>query len=106
VAVPDNLLTEPPVSAADGLGQGEFVARDGDKVHVIAHQAVSQQFQAEPLGLFRKDVEVGPSVVIDEEDVLLVVAALDDVMRDSRNDDASNSRHDGKLPASDEDVKK
>ena len=46
-----------------------------------------------------EQAEVEPAVVIDEEDILAVVAPLHDVMRTARNDDACYSRHGGNAPA-------
>ena len=46
-----------------------------------------------------EQAEVEPAVVIDEEDILAVVAPLHDVMRTARYDDACYSRHVGNAPA-------
>ena len=69
------------VGSAYGFGECGGVARDRDDVDVIDHQAISQHVQAEPLRLLFEPVEIYLAVIVNEENVLLVIAALSDVVR-------------------------
>ena len=69
------------MSSADGLGECGVVARDRDDVDVILHQAIGQHVQAEPLGLLFEPVEIYMAVIVNEENVLLIIAALSDMVR-------------------------
>ena len=55
-------------------------------MHVIGHEAVGLDVQAEHRRLVAKDDKVGAEVVLDEEDGLSLVAGLGDMMRRIRND--------------------
>jgi hypothetical protein len=51
------------------------------------------------LAFLGQDAKVQPAVVVDEEDVLPVVAPLRHVVSAARNDDSGDSRHDNTLHA-------
>ena len=72
--------------------------RHRDEVDVIRHEAVRQHAQVEALTLLMENIEVGAVVGGGEEYILAVVAALDDVMRQTGDDDAGDSRHGGSVP--------
>ena len=91
-------LGVPEVGPAEALGQRLLAGRDGDQVDVVAHQAVGEDVQAVDSAFLDEQAEVELAVVIDEEDILAVVAPLHDVMRTARYDDACDSRHGGMLP--------
>ena len=69
------------MSSADGFGECGAIARDRDDVDVIVHQAIGQHVQAEPLRLLFEPVEINLAVIVDEENVLPIVAALSNVVR-------------------------
>jgi len=73
---PVDVLRVAQVRSPDGLGQGLVPVRDGHQVQVVGHQAVGDQLQAEPPGVLAQPPQIDPPIVIDEEDVLAVVAAL------------------------------
>ena len=85
------------VSPADGPGQRLFARGHPDQVHVVGHQAIAEQPHAPPCGLLPEDPQINAAVVIDEEDVLAVVAALGDVVRHPRNNDSGGPWHDPTL---------
>jgi hypothetical protein len=66
---------------------------------LVAHQAVGEDFQAVVAAFLDEQAEVELAVVIDEKDILAVVAPLRDVMRTARYDDACDSRHVANAPA-------
>ena len=85
------------IGAADGLGQRIRPGGHGHQVHVAGQEAVAQYLQAEALGLGLEQGEVKLAVGVGEEDLLAVVAALGDVVRDAGNDDAGDTRHGWRL---------
>jgi hypothetical protein len=85
------------VGAPDGLGEGLLPGGSEDKVHMIAHQAIADHFDAVAQGLAPQEVEVDVAVVVHEEDVLAVVPALGDVVGPPGEDDASNAWHGGRV---------
>lgn len=88
-----DVLRVAPVRAADGAGQTGFVGRHGQQVDVVGHEAVAEDGDAGRGAVVAEEVEVDAAVVVGEEDVLVVVAALGDVVRAVRNDDTSVARH-------------
>lgn len=95
---PVDVLAIEPVSAADDSGQRMGLAGNDHEVDVIGHQAVGQDSQPMPRRLLGQQIEIGPSVVIDEEDILAIVAALDDVVGQAGKDDARDARHGRRVP--------
>ena len=67
-------------STAERIG---FARRD-DQMHVIGHQAIARHRQTEPLSLFAQRLEVEAAIIIGEEVIVAIVAALRDMMRDKR----------------------
>ena len=60
------------------------VARNRDQMRVVGHQAIADDCHAGGFAPLAEQVEIHPAVVIDEEDILPIVAALRDVMRAMR----------------------
>ena len=81
------------VDAADGAGEGGFGPGHGDEVDVVGHEAVAEDAQSEARGLAVEQAEPFAAVVVGEEDVLPVVAALGDVVRDAGDDGSCASGH-------------
>ena len=54
--------------------------------------------EAEALAVLAEEFELRTAVVINEENILTVVAALNNVLRLTRNDDSGRARHTDKLP--------
>jgi hypothetical protein len=63
-------------------------------MHVIGHQAVAQHPKPALGGLMLQHLQVGNAVRVGQKDILPVVAALRDMMSQTRNDDARDSGHD------------
>ena len=83
------------VGTADGLGKGVVVVRRGYEVDMVGHEAVAEHVEGEAGGLLGEGFEVEAAVGVGEEDVLAVVAALDDVVRRAGRDDAGGAGHGG-----------
>ena len=81
------------MGASQRFGQGVGVGWTCDQVNVIGHQAPAENLQAVFVGVFFEQGKIDPAVVIDEEDVLPVIAPLCDVVRDIRDRDSCSSRH-------------
>jgi len=77
----------------DTLRQAVLVLGNSDQVHVIRHQAPSEIRDTESLSLLREMLQILQAVLISEEDVHPPNAPLRDVMREIRDDDASDSSH-------------
>lgn len=69
------------VGSADGPGQSVGSLRRDYQMHVIGHKAVAVDGHVEPVALLAKRVEIEAAIIVDEEDGLLVVAAMGDVVR-------------------------
>jgi hypothetical protein len=52
-------------------------------MNVVAHEAIAEQPHAMTASVEAKTVEVEPPVFVEQEDLLAVVAAFGDVMRDA-----------------------
>jgi hypothetical protein len=65
---------------------------------VVAHQAVAEGCHAGRFTALLEEGEVGPAIVVNEEDILAVVAALRNVMGVVRHNYSSDSRHARMLP--------
>ena len=62
---------------------------------MVGHQAIAKYAEAEVLG---EEFEVRSAVVINEADLLPVLAALNNVVRPTRNDDSGHATHADNLP--------
>lgn len=82
------------VGAAEEDGEGVLVFGDGDEVDVIGHEAEGEEADAGVWEVGGEEVEVDAAVGLGEEDVLVVGAALGDVVGAAWEDDASISWHD------------
>src|SRR4051794_7568137 len=88
-----HVLRVEPVRASERLGQAVFRRRNKQVMNVIGHQAIRKNRDAMPKALAGEDSEIGSAVVIDEENILPIVASLGDVMNQAGDDDASDARH-------------
>jgi uncharacterized protein with ACT and thioredoxin-like domain len=86
------------VGSVDCLGERFLVMGNGYQVDVVGHEAVAEQVDSTASCLALEQVEVDGPVIVDEEDLLTVIAALGDVVRETRDDDASGSWHGGSVP--------
>ena len=85
------------VGAAEEDGEGVFAVGDGDEVDVVGHEAVGEEADAGVGEVGGEEVEVDTAVGLGEEDVLVVGAALGDVVGATWEDDASISWHDKEI---------
>jgi hypothetical protein len=92
-----DVLRVAEVRSADGLGESLLAPRRGDQVNVVRHETVAVKPQAKPVRLFGQQFEIDVIVVLDEEDILAIIAPLRDVMRAIRYDNACKSGHAIKL---------
>ena len=95
---PIDILAVSEVRWADGLRQRILRSGRPHEMDVIGHKAIAKQAEAEALAVFAEEFEVRTAVVIHEENILTIVAALNNVVRLSRNDDSGHARHDDNLP--------
>ena len=70
----------PVVRCADGLGEGIVVAGDCDYMDMVCHEATGEELEAVFVGLVFEMVEIDAAIVVDEKDVLAIVASLGYVM--------------------------
>ena len=70
-----------------------LVRRNGEKVHVIAHQAVGPNRQPVPRAIEGKVLQVSPTVSGGKEDPRAAVAAVGNVVREARHDNTCDARH-------------
>ena len=73
-------------------------SRRADEVDMVGHQAVAIEREREPLASFPKKLQKQASVVIDEENVLMVVTPLRNMVRATRNDNTRHPRHGHSIP--------
>ncbi len=62
-------------------------------MNVIGHEAIAEDFYAVAAALVGEKFEILPAIVIDEENVLAIVAALGEVVGKIGDDNASDARH-------------
>ena len=67
--------------------------RSHDEMNMVAHETVAVDLEAELPRGFPQHAEIGPPIIVDEEDVLAVVPSLCYVMRTIGNDDSWRTRH-------------
>ena len=58
--------------------------RNRDQVNVVGHQTPSEDADITAVGMFAKYLKIADTVLVGEEDVLPIVAALRNVMRGAR----------------------
>ncbi len=83
----------PPMGLADRPAQAVGRFRHHDQMHVVGHQAVRPHGHAAGIAPLGHQVDVGVVIVLRKERPLPAVAALRQVMRQTRGDDTSDSRH-------------
>ena len=84
------------VRSADRLGKRLIIAGYSYDMNMIAHQAVSQHMQTEALRLTFEQFQVNLAIIISKENVLLIIAALDDMVRRLWYNYSSDPWHDRK----------
>ena len=67
-------------------------------MEVVFHEAAAEDAHAMPLALARRDLEIRAAIVIDEENVLTVVASLRRMAWRIGNDEARRAGHARFLP--------
>jgi hypothetical protein len=82
-----------PMRARKRPSETGGVAGREDEMHVVGHQAIGPHRNVEFPARLRQPVPVQFIVRIFEENALAPVAALGDVMRRTRDDDASDAGH-------------
>ena len=70
----------------------------GDDVHVIRHQVIARRRKAGSLGVIAQQLEIDAPIIVGEKHVLPVVPTLGHVVRLTRDNDSSNTRHAETLP--------
>jgi hypothetical protein len=78
-------------------GQRLFLLRNRDKMHVIVHQAVRPNTHSVPLRVLTQQGQVMPASTVVIEHTRSPIAALREVLRDSRNNDSCDSSHETKV---------
>jgi hypothetical protein len=88
-----DILAISKVRTANRLRQRILRARRAHQVDVVGHEAIAQYAKAEPRAVVTEEFEVSTTVVVNEENILAVVAALNHMVRPTRYDDSSYARH-------------
>ncbi len=68
---------------------------------MVGHQVIALCVEAEALAVLAEEFEVRTAVLINEENILVRlwrIAALNNVVRPTRNDDSGHARHADNLP--------
>ncbi len=81
------------VRSADRLRRRILHRRRPHQLDVVGHQAIAKYVDAEALAALAEEFEVRTAVVITEENILTVVAALNNVVRLTRNDHSGHARY-------------
>ena len=81
------------VTLAEGAGKRIGLLGDRDQMNVIGHQAIAEQRDAMTMRAFVEGLEIETPVVVEQEDVLAVVAPLRDVMRRARRRHPGHTSH-------------
>ena len=90
---PVDVLSMVEMGAADGFGQRLVGEGDGRRVDVVGHQAIAGGFEGVLVCMLHQEPQVGTNVIVDEEDVLLVIAALGNMVGQAWGDDTRSSGH-------------
>ena len=77
----------------ESLRQGFGGARNHDPMHVIRHEAVTQQRKTVKLGVFPDQIEVGNAVAVVGQNYLPGVTPLRNMMGNINHNDASEAGH-------------
>ncbi len=83
----------------ESFGEVHRLARNGDEVHVVRHETVSQQGEfmlAQPLP---KQIEIDRALGVGGQDILAPVSALRYMMRHVGDNDSCYARHGAPLRA-------
>lgn len=83
------LPVRPPDRALEAIGG----RRNEHQLHLVAHEAPRDHSDAVFRDLLREEVQVQLAILIGEEDVLAVIAALGHEVGEAGNDDAGGSSH-------------
>ena len=79
-----------------GLFQGKrqrfALVRDDDQMHMVRHQAVTQERELIKLGVLAQQIQIDDTLVIVGENELAGVSSLGDVVRDVNYGDTSHAR--------------
>ena len=77
--------------------QAERVGGRQNQVNMVGHQAIGPYGDAEFLAGLSEQIAIKPIVVVAKEHALAPIASLRDVMRRTGNDNASETRHQGRI---------
>ena len=90
---PVYILRVGKMRAAQGLCERILFLRRGDEMDVVGHEAISVNEEAVLRRGALEQAEVYAAIIVDEEHVLMIVAALRDVVRATGNDDSGDTWH-------------
>jgi hypothetical protein len=85
------------MSVPQGAREGVFAFGNSHKMDVIGHEAIADDAYAGTRGVVAQEVQVEAAIVVGEEDWLAVVAALSNVMGNSREDGAGTAGHNSRV---------
>ena len=88
-----DILAISKMRTAYRLRQRILRSRRTHKVNVVGHEAIAQYAKAEALAVVTEEFEIRTTVVVNEENILAVVAALNHMVRLSRYDNSGYARH-------------
>ena len=77
----------------DRAGQGALLGRHQDQVDMVGHQTPRPDLHAVVRGERGQQLEVGLPIRVGVEDRQGAYPALEDVVRQTRQDDSSHARH-------------
>ncbi len=101
---PIDILALPEVRSADRLRRHILRGRRPHEMDVVGHQATAKYVDAEALAVLAQEFAVRTAVVINAEEILAVVAALNNAVRLTRYDDSGHARHANELALADRKV--
>ena len=81
------------VGSAQSASQRIGRAGDGDEVNMVAHQAITEDVKVVLAALVAQEFEVDAPVLIVQEHILAVIAALGDVVGDTGDNNTCDSGH-------------
>ena len=67
--------------------------RNADKVDVVGHEAIGQYIETMLDRVLQEPLQISPAVVVAEEDIIASIAALGDVMGETRDDYSGDPWH-------------
>ncbi len=88
-----DVLAVVEMGASNDLGQRFLMLGHTDDMDMVVHEAVGVYTQSVLLGVVTQKCEIHTPVIVNREDILAVVAALSDVVRLTRHDNACESWH-------------